>query len=98
VPKNIFLYNGPYFNAYSYGNNTISDIKYKTYIDFNEFNNNNNYDNINKYKLYYLTALIESDDDEGVYQCVNPDWPNFTIRNITLSIASKFLNIKINKS
>ena len=46
-------------------------------------NNNNNV------FTYYLSALIESDQDEGVYQCINPDSPNFILRNVTVLIASK---------
>ena len=38
---------------------------------------------------YYLNALIESEQDEGVYQCINPDSPNFVLRNVTVLIASK---------
>lgn len=38
---------------------------------------------------YYLNALIESEQDEGVYQCINPDSPDLVLRNVTVLIASK---------
>lgn len=41
---------------------------------------------------YYLNALIESEQDEGVYQCINPDSPNLILRNVTVLIASESLN------
>jgi hypothetical protein len=37
---------------------------------------------------YYLNVLIESEEDEGVYQCINPDLPNFILRNVTVLFAS----------
>ena len=44
---------------------------------------------------HYLNILIESEEDEGVYQCINPDWPNFIIQNVTVQIGSKLqLNCK----
>jgi hypothetical protein len=42
----------------------------------------------NKQQVYYLNALIESEDDEGVYQCINPDQPNFILSNVTIRIAN----------
>lgn len=36
---------------------------------------------------YYLSALIESQEDEGVYQCINPFKPNHVIRNVTVLIS-----------
>jgi len=41
-----------------------------------------------KQQVYFLNALIESEDDEGVYQCINPDQPNFILSNVTIRIAS----------
>ena len=38
---------------------------------------------------YYLSALIESEDDEGVYQCINPFKPNYVIQNTTILIKRK---------
>ena len=38
---------------------------------------------------YFLNVLIESEDDEGVYQCINPDLPNFILRNVTVLFESK---------
>ena len=56
-----------------------------------EFTNNNNDNNDgNRYYTYYLNALIESEDDEGVYQCINPDLPNFILRNVTVLIESMY--------
>lgn len=37
---------------------------------------------------YYLSALIESEEDEGVYQCINPFKPNYVIQNTTVLITS----------
>jgi hypothetical protein len=42
----------------------------------------------NRQQVYYLNALIESEDDEGVYQCINPDQPNFILSNVTIRIAN----------
>ncbi len=39
---------------------------------------------------YYLNVLIESEEDEGVYQCINPDLPNFILRNVTVLFASTY--------
>jgi hypothetical protein len=52
--------------------------------------NNNNINDGNRYYTYYLNALIESEDDEGVYQCINPDLPNFILRNVTVLIESMY--------
>ena len=45
-------------------------------------------DNNNQY-TYYLNTIIESEEDEGVYQCINPDLPNFILRNVTILLESK---------
>lgn len=37
--------------------------------------------------IHFLNVLIESENDEGFYQCLNPDWPNFVIRNITVLVG-----------
>lgn len=48
----------------------------------------------NKYVYtYYLNALIESEKDEGVYQCINPDSPNYVLRNVTVLIEREILII-----
>lgn len=38
--------------------------------------------------IYYLNALIESENDEGVYLCMNPDLPNLILRNVTVLLSS----------
>ena len=40
---------------------------------------------------YYLSALIESEEDEGVYQCINPFKPNYVIQNVTVLISRNFI-------
>jgi hypothetical protein len=44
----------------------------------------------NKGYFYYLNVLIESENDEGVYQCMNPDWPDYVIQNVTVELTSNF--------
>lgn len=42
---------------------------------------------------HYLNVLIESEADEGVYQCINPNLANFIIRNVTVLFESKSAHI-----
>ena len=39
--------------------------------------------------VIYLNTLIESEDDEGVYQCIDPSLGDFNIQNITVHVKSK---------
>jgi hypothetical protein len=55
-------------------------------------NGNGQQENSASYYTYYLNTRIESEDDEGVYQCMNPDLPSFILRNVTVIVESKFLN------
>ena len=50
---------------------------------------NTNNDQINN--IYYLTTLIESEEDEGVYQCINPDFPDLILQNVTVMFKSKLI-------
>lgn len=38
---------------------------------------------------YFLSVLIESEQDEGVYQCINPDMPSLILKNATVLLSSK---------
>ncbi len=118
-----FLDKNGHMNIISYGNQTKSRHKYKTFVISNDVisstqedlkngphssalhftqthsrsNNVNrrnhhqqqhsNSDNHHPY-TYYLNILIESESDEGVYQCINPDLPNFILRNVTVRLTS----------
>ena len=103
------------FSFYSYGDETTSKFKYKTFLtngNSRSVNQNSNSDDSielkgysssalysqtyrgsssQKFFTYYLNAYIESEEDEGVYQCINPNWPNFIIQNITVLISSKYI-------
>lgn len=112
-----FLDNQGRMNIISYGAETTSRHKYKTFFRRNSdqeppqsgldtgngpYSSSALYSqsirgNGNEFKLnqrsspnqstYYLSALIESENDEGVYQCINPFKPNHVIQNTTVLIA-----------
>jgi hypothetical protein len=103
-----FLDKQGHLNIISYGNQTRSRFKYKTFMrasdDEEEFDSQLPYASSALYSqthsrsklrnrastnTYYLNVLIESEDDEGVYQCINPDLPNFILRNVTVMFAGK---------
>ncbi len=96
--------------SHSYGSETTSRYKYKTFYRRNreQLTGDSPYSssalysqsiraNENEVKLnqrsslnqntYYLSALIESESDEGIYQCINPFKPNHVIQNTTVLIA-----------
>ncbi len=93
---------------YSYGEETASKYKYKTFFDTSSRSIDTSQDSEFSYSssalysqhsqhqqgvsgevTYYLSALIESEDDEGVYQCINPFKPNYVIQNTTVLLSSK---------
>lgn len=44
---------------------------------------------------YFLSVLIESDQDEGIYQCINPDMPSLILKNATVLLSSNFFIVFI---
>ena len=89
----------------SYGNNIphSKSHKYKIYVgsvndDLLTFENplpsksqlrslNNQHDSV-----IYLNTLIESEDDEGLYQCIDPNLTDFNIQNVAVRVRSKFIS------
>ncbi|CAF0910273.1 unnamed protein product [Brachionus calyciflorus] len=100
-------------NIVSYGNQTKSRFKYKTFVLLENESENKNAENMpfssalysssgnvkgrsepilslepkSLKNRYYLSVLIESDQDEGVYQCMNPDIPNLILKNATVLLS-----------
>lgn len=100
---------------YSYGNQTRSRFKYKTFVkrvndkdslDKATYSSSALYSSSSNLRSrseqparkpakneYFLSVLIESDQDEGVYQCINPDMPSLILKNATVLLSSKNLLI-----
>ncbi len=39
--------------------------------------------------VIYLNTLIESEEDEGLYQCIDPNLTDFNIQNVAVRVRSK---------
>ncbi|RNA38645.1 hypothetical protein BpHYR1_043893, partial [Brachionus plicatilis] len=95
-------------NIVSYGNQTRSRFKYKTFVkrlsdkDSNEktpyssalYSSSSNLRSRSEQparkssgKEYFLSVLIESEQDEGIYQCINPDMPSLILKNATVLLS-----------
>jgi hypothetical protein len=85
----------------SYGTSSTNEEKYKVYVQKIHSLRNVKTSNESKlnaastkyYKTYHLSLLIQSESDEGIYQCLNPNYPKSIHSNTTVILASEQFQI-----